>query len=140
MDFWNAKNEARASWVWASILKGRKVLNRGVRWQVINGKSIKFWKDKWVASSKKFRVKSLKPSGCSLSIVSEPINSASKCWNKTVLHSLVSHEEVEEICAIPIAIEDQNDRLIWHHDPKGTSSIKSGYIVEIEYQQHEVGD
>lgn len=109
------------------------------RW-VSNGKSIKFWEDKWVASSKFFWVKSRKPSGCNLFIVSEAINSTSRCWNKTVLHSLVSHEEVEEICVIPIAIEDQNDRFIWYHDPKGTYSVKSGYRVEIEYQQHQAGD
>ncbi|CAL5421625.1 unnamed protein product [Camellia sinensis] len=71
MDFWNAKKGARASWAWVSILKGRKVLNQRVRWQVNNGKPIKFWVDKWVASSKNFRVKSYKPSGCNLSIVSE---------------------------------------------------------------------
>ncbi|XP_028117910.1 uncharacterized protein LOC114315493 [Camellia sinensis] len=125
-DFWNARKGTKASWAWASILEGREVLNRGVRWQVCNGQSIDFWTDKWVTSSPNFHVKSRPPAGCSVSKVNEAINPNTKSWNKALLHRLVSSEEAAGICATPIAIVNQADRLIWHHDLRGNFSVKSG--------------
>lgn len=44
-DFLNDKKGGRALCAWASLIEGQTVLNRGVHWQVCNGKSIKFWED-----------------------------------------------------------------------------------------------
>lgn len=72
---------------------------------------------------------------CHLVTVSDAINPSSKCWRKDVLQRVVSPEEVNKICAIPIAVENRHDHLIWHHDPKRTYSVKSGYHVEVTHQQ-----
>ncbi|XP_028062460.1 uncharacterized protein LOC114265833 [Camellia sinensis] len=136
-NFWTARKGLRASWAWTSLLEGQEVLKRGVRWQVFNGKSINFWNDKWVTFSPNFCVKSQKPLGCQLTKVSEAINHNTNCWNVNVLQSVISKDEVDKICLIPIATEPQDDRLIWHHDPKGLYSVKSGYRVAVTESVHQ---
>ncbi|XP_028113945.1 uncharacterized protein LOC114311986 [Camellia sinensis] len=136
-NFWTARKGPWASWAWTSLLVGREVLKRGVRWQVFNGKSINFWNDKWVTFSPNFCVKSQKPLGCQLTKVSEAINHNTNYWNVNVLQSVISKDKVDKICLIPIVTEPQDDRLIWHHDPKGLYSVKSEYRVAVTESVHQ---
>lgn len=46
--FLNAKRGSRASWAWLSILHGRDLLVKGLRWQVQDGKKIDLWEDRWI--------------------------------------------------------------------------------------------
>ena len=43
-----AKESRSGSYAWRSILHGRDVLSRGVRWRVGNGESIKIWQHNWL--------------------------------------------------------------------------------------------
>ena len=45
-----AKEGHGGSYAWKGILKGRKVIQRGAKWRVGNGNSIKLWGDKWLPS------------------------------------------------------------------------------------------
>lgn len=60
-DFLSCNRGRRPSWALASILQGRELLTKGLRWQVGNGKSILFWKDKWVSQSHNFQVLNPQP-------------------------------------------------------------------------------
>lgn len=42
------KCNKNSSWLWKSLIKGRDLLKQGIRWEVGNGKKIKFWEDKWI--------------------------------------------------------------------------------------------
>ncbi|KAM1166342.1 hypothetical protein PS1_025968 [Malus domestica] len=46
--FIEAKRGHRASWAWASLLKGRDIISGGAHWQVMNGQSIQLWVDRWL--------------------------------------------------------------------------------------------
>ncbi|KAI8030917.1 Topless-related protein 4 [Camellia lanceoleosa] len=61
--------------------------------------------------------------GCHLVTICDAINPNSKCWRKDVLQGVVSPAEADKICKIPVAFEDHEDCLIWHHDPKGSYSF-----------------
>lgn len=139
-DFLNALKGARASWAWASLLEGRKILQRGIRWQISNGALVNFWEDKWIPTDKDFRIKSCKPAGCPILKVIDAINPITKSWNEGLLTNLVSRPEVRNICAIPISIDNTDDTLIWHHDCKGLYKVKSGYQEEIMFQQAQLLD
>lgn len=59
--FLEAKRGSRASWAWLSLLHGREVLEKGLRWHVQNGESINFWEDKWIPNLINFKVATPKP-------------------------------------------------------------------------------
>ncbi|GAA0174291.1 hypothetical protein LIER_27713 [Lithospermum erythrorhizon] len=46
--FLNAKVGSRPSFGWRSLLEGRKVLLKGTRWRVGDGRSIDMWKEQWL--------------------------------------------------------------------------------------------
>ncbi|CAL9019993.1 unnamed protein product, partial [Prunus brigantina] len=48
--FLEAKKGGRASWAWASLLEGRKIILQGARWQILNGRQAKIWTDRWIPS------------------------------------------------------------------------------------------
>ncbi|CAL1395980.1 unnamed protein product [Linum trigynum] len=49
--FLNATTGTRPSWVWQGILEGRKLLCKGLRWQVGCGTSIRILDDPWLPTS-----------------------------------------------------------------------------------------
>ncbi|KAL7176319.1 hypothetical protein ACSBR2_029794 [Camellia fascicularis] len=75
-DFCHATRGLRPSWAWTSLLQGREVLHGGLRWQVLNGRSINFWEDRWIPSNLRFKVLMAKNSG----IVVQKVNWFVKEW------------------------------------------------------------
>lgn len=61
-----------------------------------------------------------------------PINPNSKAWDVDLLKAVVSNREVATIRVITILVEDKDDCLVWHHDPKGAYLVKSGYQLALE--------
>ncbi|MCI24538.1 F-box protein, partial [Trifolium medium] len=51
-----AKLGYQPSYAWRSILSAKDVLDKGARWRVGNGASIKIWKDKWLPNQAGFKV------------------------------------------------------------------------------------
>ena len=45
--FMKAEVKAGSSYVWRSLLAGRKVLNKGLRFQIGCGSQVSVWEDKW---------------------------------------------------------------------------------------------
>ncbi|KAH0981426.1 hypothetical protein GBA52_008603 [Prunus armeniaca] len=48
--FLEAKKCGCASWDWASLLEGRKIILQGARWQILNCRQAKLWTDCWIPS------------------------------------------------------------------------------------------
>lgn len=46
-----AKQKWCSSHAWRSILEGNKLLRKGIRWLMGDGKQIKVWNDNWVSTS-----------------------------------------------------------------------------------------
>ncbi|KAJ1286170.1 hypothetical protein BS78_03G332100 [Paspalum vaginatum] len=47
-DILHAKQRDGMSYTWRNILKGIKLLNKGIIWRVGNGENINIWKDPWL--------------------------------------------------------------------------------------------
>ncbi|KAL7243729.1 hypothetical protein ACSBR1_016032 [Camellia fascicularis] len=127
-----AQKGRKASWAWASLLQGRQLLEHGVRWQVGNGKSIKFWKDKWIPRLPGFQMSNSRPPDYSISLVSDVVVPNRTEWNITKLGTVVSAEVLANIWSIPISCEDQDDVVIWHYTPKGHYEVRNGYHIAIQ--------
>lgn len=46
--FWDANTPPDASYTWKSIMSARELLLHESRWIIGDGRSVRFWKDKWV--------------------------------------------------------------------------------------------
>lgn len=58
-------------------------------------------------------------------IVSRLICPDTRQWDRMLLEQVFNVEEVELIQGIPLSVRNLNDRLIWHHEQNGRSSIRS---------------
>lgn len=124
-------------WAWSSLLQGRELLIKGIRWQVGNGSNILFWEDKWIPAAKDFKVHMARPPDCHLISVLDFINPHSKSWNEDELRKWISKDEVISILSIPISHIGKNDTLVWHFDSKGHYTVKSGYHLARELQSND---
>lgn len=130
-DFLHAGKGRHPSWAWSSIIQGREILLKGIRWQVADGSSIKFWTDSWVHFSKDFKIHSARLPNCTVELVQEVIDQRSKPWKEREIRALVSKEEADQILSIPISHQGKMDYLIWHPNSNGIYSVKSGYHIAL---------
>lgn len=135
LNFLSGMRGRRPSWSWASILQGRELLTKGLRQQVGNGKSILFWKDKWVPQPRNFQVLNPQPQDYHVQRVSEVINSNLPEWDSVKLRELVGSEEASTIATIPISSVNQDDCLVWHHTKTGNFEVRSGYQIVLRDSQ-----
>lgn len=82
--FASAKRGASPSWIWSSILVGKKLLDTGALWSVGNGESISIWNDNWIPL---LPPKPIHPSP-SLQKVSSLINWSNNSWQ---LDPIIEH-------------------------------------------------
>ena len=124
-----AMDSRSASYAWRSILKGRDVLQRGVRWRVGNGKSIKIWQDYWLPRKHPPQVLSypLESMEKENAIVSTLINAGTRQWNEELIDGIFALEEAALIKKIPLGRTESNDVLMWPYSPDGRYSCKLGY-------------
>jgi hypothetical protein len=60
-NFWHATKPRSCSYTWRSILFGRDLLLRGVRWGIGDGKSVKLTSDHWIPDRPPYMLNPLKP-------------------------------------------------------------------------------
>lgn len=84
-EFLEAGLGSRPSYGWRSILHGRELLLKGLRKEVGNGKSLRFWTDPWCDFGGRFNPWMKNPLINLDMMVSELIDQESGDWNKSVL-------------------------------------------------------
>ncbi|GAA0184893.1 hypothetical protein LIER_32181 [Lithospermum erythrorhizon] len=55
--FLNPNMSSNPTFGWRSLIEGKKVLSRGVRWRVGDGKGIDIWKDPWIPRRTNFKMR-----------------------------------------------------------------------------------
>ncbi|GJT66702.1 reverse transcriptase [Tanacetum coccineum] len=127
-NFLNATKGSHPSWLWQSLLQGRDLLLRGIRWQVGNGSNIQFWTQNWVPYQDDFYIRKPRGPFASNALVSDFITNCE--WDLSKLQFCVHLEEVKFISQIPIS-STSLDKIVWHYEPNGNYTIKSGYYQAI---------
>ncbi|KAM1529591.1 hypothetical protein ACFX1Z_018776 [Malus domestica] len=54
-DFLQATRGSHLSWVWVSLLEGRKMMENGALWQIGNGETVKAWNDNWLPDMERLK-------------------------------------------------------------------------------------
>ena len=99
------------SFAWKSILKGRDVISKGMRWRVGNGSEIRIYQDKWLPDPYLSRVLS-PPDFLSLDAkVSVLMDGVNKCWLHDLIDNIFLPHEAKMIKSIPISLRDCEDKI-----------------------------
>ena len=123
---------ARGSYGWQSILKARKVILRGMRWRIGDGKSINIYNDNWLPGKGSARVVSPYVSTLEGAHVAALINLDTRTWNQNMLQQHFLSFEADRIKTIPLCWTVQKDCLIWLACGNGEYSVKTGYKLLCE--------
>ncbi|GAA0168567.1 hypothetical protein LIER_23254 [Lithospermum erythrorhizon] len=121
--FLRAKLWANPSFGWRSLLEGHKVLSKGIRWRVGDGRSINMWTEPWVPRNTDFFLRG--EQGDKPRWVSELMQGG--VWNKREVERVVEGDDVRRILSIPINQRGLHDRPIWSHTKCGNYLTSSGY-------------
>ncbi|OMO64624.1 reverse transcriptase [Corchorus capsularis] len=130
-DFMRAKLGTNPSFIWRSLLAGRRVLEEGSRWRVGDGASILALKEKWIDSHPSYipRLKADFGDEINNLRVADLIDHDTRSWQVKKLEDLFLEDDVFLIRCLPLPGHWRRDSLLWNLDPMGQFSVRSGYVV-----------
>ena len=119
------------SHAWHSIHSSLKVIRKGTRWRVGNGKTIHIWEDKWLLTPTTY--KTINPPCCfnDFPIVSALIDQDTKRWKANLVKKSFLPFEANTILNISLSYSLPNDNLIWLGNTKGVFTARSAYYVAL---------
>lgn len=115
------------SFLWKSLLWGRDLVEKGSRWRVGNGSSIRIYKDRWIPWESTFMVMS--PAALNLNATVDCLKVESEEWNEVLIRESFMDVDVEGIISLPPRNGGVVDRLLWHYHNSGDYSVRSGYWI-----------
>ena len=132
----NAPACSQGSYAWKSLLKGREVLRKGLRWRIGTGDLVNLWSDPWLPSTIQPPIQSPVAHDFANAKVCSIINPSQKSWDVALLNRLFLPHEALLIQSIPLSLSPIEDKLVWPLNPSEIYSVKSGYKL----LSQEVGD
>lgn len=94
-------------------MKGRNVIQRGARWKIGNGKSVKIWQSHWLPQKQPSLVSSPMIASLEEATVDMLINADSRQWNLDLVDGIFTPEEAALIKKIPLVRCEAEDSLFW---------------------------
>ncbi|KAH9759452.1 putative reverse transcriptase/RNA-dependent DNA polymerase [Citrus sinensis] len=118
------------SFIWRSILWGRKVIEQGLRWRIGDGQQVLVYQSPWLPRPMTFQP--ISPPSLKLdTTVTELINEDQE-WKEEVIRHHFLEEDADQMLKIPLPRQPKPDQVMWHHDKKGNYSVKSGYQLALK--------
>jgi hypothetical protein len=125
-DVLSAVKPKSSSFTWRSILFGRELLLRGLRWGVGNGDSIRIMTDSWIPGFPKGSFIPLSPIP-NTAKVRYLMNDAGTSWEADTVRAFFHQELADTILQIPISRRGGDDFVSWPHDKFGLYTVRSAY-------------
>lgn len=119
----------RPSFIWRSILWGRQVIHKELRWRIENGENLQIYNTSWIPRPETFKILS-QPTLPKEAKVSWLINEEHK-WNENLIRQHFIPEDVKRIVQISLPVCPEPDQLLRAYDRHGLYSVKSGYQVAL---------
>lgn len=113
-DFFHAALGSSPSLTWRSIIEGRAVLAKGVRWHLGAGDGINVWQDRWLSRAYLFRPHGPASYEVSQLQVSDLLIEGRSTWNQALLQILFLSDKIDRINSIRLGSESDQDVLMWN--------------------------
>ncbi|KAL5577919.1 hypothetical protein UlMin_019618 [Ulmus minor] len=126
---WHASANSKASYVWKSILWGRNLVAKVIRWRVGDGRSISVYNSRWIPTPHSFMVSSPRTLPAD-SLVSDLLDNDGR-WKTQLIRDSFLDFEAEKIIQIPRSSLNLADSYYWYFDNKGLYSVKSAYKLAL---------
>ena len=120
---------ATASHGWRSILAGREILRKGLRWVVGNGDNINVWGAPWLSSSQPLAPMGPPTENSAAMKVSELLCPLTNKWDFQKIRNLLPQYE-GLIKKIVTSYAPTEDSLAWLAEKSGEYTVKTGYGCE----------
>uniref|UniRef100_A0A803Q185 RNase H type-1 domain-containing protein n=1 Tax=Cannabis sativa TaxID=3483 RepID=A0A803Q185_CANSA len=125
-----AKCGTHASFVWRSLMWGKKLILKGYRWRVGDGSNIRVLEDPWLPRPVTFKIYDKPPLPEHLWVVDLKLGDGT--WDKPFISAVFNKDDAEMILALPNSGWDLDDKILWHYCKNGEYSVKSGYRMACE--------
>ena len=109
------------SWQFGRLLNLTNLFQKGIRWELGNGKQIDFWKDTWLGNLPLYNYRD--PNNNSTEKVCNFFNT-NKAWDIPKLQNILPNSVVSDIITKRIPICEIDDKLIW------TSTLNGSFYCE----------
>lgn len=126
--------ENKRPYAWKSILKGRDIIRRGMRWRIGDGSSVQIYQDRWLPAFDHDIITSTILDITSDATVSILIDHDLCRWREDEVDRLFIQEEASIIKAIPLSFSNKSDMVFWPRSHDGVYSVKSGYKMLMELE------
>ena len=100
------------SYTWRSLMEAKSVVERGMRWNIGNGRSIDIWRDRWLPTPNSFKVINPKSQGSLVERVEHLLDSDRRAWDINKVRSTFLPFEAKTMFGIPISPGLPNDSRI----------------------------
>ena len=129
-DIMSATIGTNPSWAWWSLLEGRKVLEKGIKWKVGNGCNINVYEDPWLSNTYPFRIASTIQYNLDIVLVKQLMNEDGS-WNVDLIDANFPQDVAMQIRKIsPSGLED---KLRWCLNKGGRFTVASGYKMALAF-------
>ena len=101
------------SYAWRSIIKGREVIMRGMRWRIGDGSSVRIYQDSWLPIIENGRVSSPISDNNPDALVASLIDQNRCSWREAEVDKIFLPREASIIKAIPLSFSSSCDKILW---------------------------
>lgn len=101
--FMDAQLGRNPSYVWRSVIVAQDIIDRGLRWNVGNSKTVNIWNDRWLPTSDTFKILSPRNQEVWLEKVEQLFDFDKGYWNIEKVRNTFLHHEAETILGIPLS-------------------------------------
>ena len=126
------------SYTWRSLMESKSVVERGMRWNIGNGRSVDVWRDRWLPTPNSFKVISLRSHGSLVERVEHLLDSDRKAWDINKMRSTFLPFKAKTMLGIPISPSLPNDSRIWTWTSNGIFTVRSVYGVALKMLKDKV--
>ena len=93
-------------------MEAKSVVERGMRWNIGNGRSVDIWRDRWLPTPNSFKVISPRSQGSSVERVEHLLDNDRRAWDINKVRSTFLPFEAKTVLGIPISLGLPNDSRI----------------------------